>query len=142
LGSWPWQHIENCADCIVTAAESPNSIAETFNAIDGDDIRVWRYVRAFAKGSGQPGYMIPIPYRVGLWFAQLAALVSRTLFGKGGKLPSLLMPLRYEWQFKPVRFDNQKLRTLLHWNPPLSFDQCAAVSFRQTPALDAVTEVK
>jgi nucleoside-diphosphate-sugar epimerase len=138
----PLCHIENCADCIVAAAESPNSIGESFNAIDGDDIRVWRYVRAFAKGSGQPGYMIPLPYHVGLWVAQFAALVSRILFGKGGKLPSLLMPLRYQWQFKPVRFDNRKLRNVLHWKPSLSFDKCSETSFRKLPAQDPAIEVK
>ncbi len=142
LNRLPLCHIENCADCIVTAAESPSSIGESFNAIDGDDVRVWRYVRQFAKGSRQSGFLVPIPYRLGLFVAKLAAFTSRTLFGKGGKLPSLLMPLRYEWQFKPVRFPNQKLRNVLHWTPPLDFDQCAATSFRQIPEPDTVTEVK
>jgi nucleoside-diphosphate-sugar epimerase len=125
----PLCHVENCADCLVTAIENPASSGEILNVIDGDDIRVWRYAREYARRSGQKGFLLPLPYRVGLGVAQLAALTSRTLFGKKGKLPSLLTPRRFESQFKPIRFSNRKVRTALKWTPPLSFEKCLDRSF-------------
>ena len=127
----PLSHVVNCADCLVAAVESPAAAGESFNVIDGDNIRVWRYVREYAKRTGQPGILIPIPYRLGLGVAFLALLVSRTLFGKKGKLPSLLVPRRFESQFKPVRFGSQKLKDKLSWSPPLSFDACLKETYAE-----------
>jgi nucleoside-diphosphate-sugar epimerase len=125
----PLSHVDNCADCLVTAIENPASSGEILNLIDGDDIRVWRYAREYARRSGQRGFLLPVPYRVGLGVAQLAALTSRTLFGSKGKLPSLLTPRRFESQFKPIRFSNRKVTSVLNWRPRLSFDQCLDASF-------------
>jgi nucleoside-diphosphate-sugar epimerase len=126
----PLCHVDNCADCLVTAAENPAASGEIFNIIDGDDIRVWRYVKEYARRTGQRGFMLPVPYRVGLGVAQLAALVSRTLFGSKGKLPSLLTPRRFESQFKPIRFSNRRGASTLNWTPRLSFKECLDASFR------------
>ena len=126
----PLSHVVNCADCLVFAAERTAAVGESFNVIDGDNIRVWRYVREYAKRTRQRGFLVPLPYHLGLGLAYLASLVSRTLFGRKGKLPSLLTPRRFEAQFKPIRFSNRKLRELLSWTPPLSFDECLNDTYR------------
>jgi nucleoside-diphosphate-sugar epimerase len=126
----PLCHVENCADCLATAIENPASSGEILNLIDGDDIRVWRYVKEYARRTGQRGFLLPVPYRVGLGVAQLAALVSRTLFGSKGKLPSLLTPRRFESQFKPIRFSNRRVASILNWTPRLSFKECLDATFR------------
>jgi nucleoside-diphosphate-sugar epimerase len=126
----PLSHVRNCANCLVTAVESPAAIGEIFNVIDGDDVRVWRYVREYAKGSNRSGFLVPIPYRFGLGVACLASLTSRVLFGRKGKLPSLLVPRRFESQFKPVRFSNRKLKDILSWSPPLSFEECLKLTYK------------
>jgi len=120
----PLTYVVNCADCLVVAAESQAAIGESFNLVDNDNIRVWRYVREYAKRTNQHAFFVPLPYRLGLGLAYLALFVSRTFFGKKGKLPSLLTPRRFEAQFKPIRFDSTKLRETLGWIPPLSFDEC------------------
>ena len=125
----PLAHVTNCADCIVAAVESSSAIGQTFNVVDEDDITVWRYVREYAKRTKQPGFYVPLPYSVGLAMAKLASLTSRMLFGKSGKLPSLLMPRRFESQFKPIRFSNQKLRQTLKWSPPLNFEECLNLTY-------------
>jgi UDP-glucose 4-epimerase len=126
----PLSHVVNCADCLVAAVERPAAVGEIFNVVDGDNIRVWRYVREYARRTGQRGFFIPLPYRLGIGVAYLASVVSRSLFGKKGKLPSLLTPRRFEAQFKPIRFSNRKLRELLAWTPPLSFDECLNDTYR------------
>lgn len=125
----PLSHVDNCADCLVAAVENPAASGEIFNIIDGDEVRVWQYVREYARRSGQRGFLLPVPYRVGLGLAQLAAFTSRRLFGSKGKLPSLLTPRRFESQFKPMRFSNQKLRAKLTRTPSLSFKQCLDRTF-------------
>ena len=125
----PLTHVANCADCLVTATESPASIGETFNMIDGDDIRVWRYVREYARRIGPRGVLLPIPYSIGVGMAHGAAIASKMLFGKKGKLPSLLMPRRFESQFKPIRFSNKKIKERLAWVPPLSLDECLSETY-------------
>ena len=119
----PLSHVDNCADCLVAAAERPAAIGETFNVIDGDDIRVWRYAREFLRSDSRR-VPLPLPYFLGFGLARFAALTSKVLFGEKGKLPSLLTPRRFESQFKPLQFSNQKLREKLAWTPPLSFDEC------------------
>jgi UDP-glucose 4-epimerase len=125
----PLSYVDNCADCLLAAVENPAASGEIFNIIDGDEVRVWQYVREYARRSGQRGFLLPVPYHVGLGLAQLAAFTSRRLFGSKGKLPSLLTPRRFESQFKPMRFSNQKLRAKLKWTPSLSFKQCLDRTF-------------
>ena len=125
----PLSHVANCADCVVAASECPAAIGQTFNVIDTDEVRVWRYVKEYAKRTDQSGFLFPIPYHVGLGIAQLALLTSRLLFGKKGKLPSLVTPRRFELQFKPIRFSNRKLREVLSWKPPHNFDECLKLTY-------------
>ena len=125
----PLTHVVNCADCLVATVERPAAVGETFNVIDGDNIRVWRYVHEYAKRTGQRAVLVPVPYRFGLGLAYLALGVSRTLFGKKGQLPSLLTPRRFESQFKPIRFSNRKLKEKLAWLPPLTFDACLTETY-------------
>lgn len=127
----PLSYVANCADCLVTSVERASAVSESFNVIDGDDIRAWRYVHEFKKRTGQGRIVVPLPYRFGLGLAHLASLTSRSLFGKKGQLPSLLLPRRYESQFKPIRFSTKKLKEKLAWYPPLSFDACLDETFGQ-----------
>jgi nucleoside-diphosphate-sugar epimerase len=125
----PLTYVDNCADCLVTAVENAAASGETFNVIDSDDVRVWRFARNYARRTGRHAFFVPVPYRMGLGLAQLAALTSRLLFKGKGKLPSLLTPRRFESQFKPIRFSNQRLRSKLNWRPRLSFAESLDQSF-------------
>ena len=129
----PLTHVDNCADCLVAALGNPAAIGESFNLIDGDNIRVWRYVREYARHSGQRGILVPLPYTLGLGIAHVASMTSRLLFREKGRLPSLLVPRRFESQFKPIRFRTRKLREVLNWAPPLGFENCLDVSFHAAP---------
>jgi nucleoside-diphosphate-sugar epimerase len=119
----PLTHVINCADALVTTIESPASAGQVFNVVDDDNVRVWRYAREYARRSGRGGLPLPVPYALGLGTARLASFVSRRWFGKKGKLPSLLTPRRFQWQFKPLRFSNKRLRQTLGWRPPLGLEE-------------------
>jgi hypothetical protein len=104
----PLSHVENCADCLVAAVERQTAIGETFNVIDDDDVRVWRYVRAFKQHSGSRGILLG-SYSVGLGMAKIAAIAAECCLAKR-EITALLTPRRFEAQFKPIRFSNQKLK--------------------------------
>jgi UDP-glucose 4-epimerase len=124
--------VVNCADCVVAAVECPDAVGQALNVVDSDEVRVWRYVREYAKGTKQSGFFVPVPYLLGLGVARIASITSWVLFGKRGKLPSLLVPRRFETQFKPIRFSTRKLIETLKWRPPLSFRDCLASTFNST----------
>ncbi len=133
----PLIHVDNCADCVVAATEHPDAVGETFNLVDGDEIRVWRYVREFARRSELPAIYVPLPYNLGLAVAKLANWTSRRLFGDRGKLPSLLSPRRYRSQFRPLRFPNQKVETRLGWRSPLNFRRAAEATYSKAEPRDS-----
>jgi nucleoside-diphosphate-sugar epimerase len=125
----PLSHVLNCADCLVKAVETPLGGTHVFNVFDADEVRVSRYVSEYKRRSGKRGLVFPIPYHVGLGFAKLATITSWMAFGRKGKLPSLLMTRRFESQFKPVRFSNEKLRKDLGWTQRFNFEQCLDFTF-------------
>lgn len=129
FGRLPLTYVANCADCLVTMLENPASVGQVFNIVDGDEIRVWRYVWEFAQRSGQPGIPIPVSYHLALGAARLAHIISKKLFRTKGELPSLLTPDRLESQFKPLRFSNRKLQTVLKWRAPRTFEACLAQAY-------------
>ncbi|TPQ27241.1 NAD(P)-dependent oxidoreductase [Bradyrhizobium guangdongense] len=120
----PLTYVRNCADCIAVAVEDPRASGQIFNIVDDDEIRVWHYAREYVRRTKRSRWLLPIPYYFGLGVAWIAQLFSRSCFGSKGKLPSLLTPLRYQQQFKPIRFGNGKLRKVLDWAAPIKFDHC------------------
>jgi UDP-glucose 4-epimerase len=120
----PLTHVENCADLIANAAEHPRARGETFNAVDGDDVTSWGYLGHYLRRTGTRALRVPVPYGVALTGVRLARLVSKALFRGKGKLPSLLVPCRFEARFKPLRFSHRKAREVLGWAPPLDFAAC------------------
>ena len=75
-------------------------------------------------------YLIPVPYWAGKAVANLASLTSRLLFGRNGRLPSLLSPLKYEAQLKPLRYSTRKLKQELNWLPVIGFDEAMRRSYQ------------
>ena len=78
------------------------------------------------RNSGQPGWRLPIPY----WFAiGTVRLAFATVFRQATKVPSVLIPNRFESRLKPLRFENRKLRETLGWTPPLDYKQSLARTY-------------
>ena len=61
---------------------------------------------------------------------RVAQALSRAIFEYGGKLPSILVPCRFEARFKPVRFSNRKLAERVDWTPPHDYAACLDRTFR------------
>ena len=115
----PLTHVENCAHAFAEAAENPKAIGQTFNVVDDQGPTISEYLWDYLRETGTKGLRVPIPYGLAISGVRLARWTSKTLFRGKGKLPSILVPCRFEARFKPLRFDNRKLREVLGWAPPL-----------------------
>jgi nucleoside-diphosphate-sugar epimerase len=117
----PLTFVENCADTVVKAAESPLPGSTEYNVIDSEGISAWRYAGDFMRKSGKRGIRIPVPYWLGLLVAKTASWMSRKAFGLRGQLPSFLAERRFKAQFKPLVCKPQKLERELGWRQTVSY---------------------
>jgi UDP-glucose 4-epimerase len=122
----PMTHVENCADVFALCAVDPRARGETFNVVDGPGERIWTYLGDWQRGTGQPGLRVPVPYRLSLWAVRFA---YATVFRSATKVPTVLMPDRFESRLKPLHFENRKLREVLGWSPPLDHSACLARTY-------------
>ena len=122
----PMTHVENCADVFALAATDMRARGQTLNVVDGPGERVWTYLSDYLRGSGQPGWRLPVPYRLALLMVRLG---FATVFRTATKVPGILIPRRFESRLKPLRFENRKLRETLGWTPPLDYQQCLARTY-------------
>jgi 2-alkyl-3-oxoalkanoate reductase len=126
----PMTHVENCAYVFALAATDARAGGQTLNVIDGPGERIWRYLSDYKRGSGQPGWSVPVPYWVAILAVRLAFI---TIFRRATKVPSILIPRRFESRLKPLRFENRRLRDTLRWTPRLDYRECLARTYGPTP---------
>jgi UDP-glucose 4-epimerase len=122
----PLTHVENCADLFALAAADPRAVGETFNVVDGEGERIWGFLGAYLRGSGERGTRIPVPYALAFGLVRLA---YATVFAGSSKLPQILVPCRFESRLKPLRYTNRHAREILGWRPPLDLAECLARTF-------------
>ena len=119
--SLPITYIDNCAAAFVKAVEcaAPPRIV---NVIDDNVPTAWQFMGEYLNRTKTRGMRVPIPFFWAQTTAWSASLCSRIFFGKRGKLPSMLMPVRLA-VFRSLRFPNHVLKRDLEWRPVVSFDQ-------------------
>ena len=98
----PMTHVENCADVFALAAVDPSARGQTLNVIDGPGERIWTYLSDYMRGSGQPGWRVPVPYWFAIWVVRLG---FATVFRRATKVPSILITAsaRGDAQAAPLR---------------------------------------
>ena len=120
----PLSYVENTASAFVSATEKPAAVGQVLNVLDNERISAWRYARSLiGRGDGSPRLRVPVPYWMAIATTRLAQWTSRRIFRGKGKLPSILVPCRFEARFKTVRFTDQKLRTVLEWTQPVPYEE-------------------
>ena len=129
----PLTHVENCADLFALCVDAPAATGRTYNVVDTDQIRIWRYLGDHLRRSHEAGLRIPLPYGVGFAAARLAQATSRWIFTGKGKLPGVLVPCRFEARFKPLRFPATRAHRELGWTAPLSYEECLQRTYGPPP---------
>lgn len=117
----PLCYVENCAEAFVAATVDDAAAGDTFNVVDDEPVTARRYTAEYLERTGAPGRLVCMPYRLALAVSRLGSAVGARLFGDGAELPDVLMPARFEAQFKPLEFPNDKIRTRLGWRPHVRF---------------------
>jgi len=117
----PLTYVENCADSFVTALETPAACGQTYNVVDTDTVTAWQFMGECLQAGAAVGRRLYLPYWLGIGVAQLANWTSRWLFGPTGKLPGLLVPIKFRARFRPLEFPNGKIREELGWHPKWNF---------------------
>jgi UDP-glucose 4-epimerase len=113
--------VENCADAFAVAATDDRARGQTFNVVDGPGERAWSFLGAYQRGAGQPGWRLPVPYRLALWGVRLGSALG---LRRMARAPSILDPRRFEARLKPLRCEPHRLRGLLGWNAPFDHAEC------------------
>jgi 2-alkyl-3-oxoalkanoate reductase len=125
----PVTYVENAAEAIIAAVASQATGGKTLNLIDSTGESTGKYTRQMLRWQGKRCLIVPLPYWLGYLNAKVARLVSRVLFRGKGKLPGILIPCRFAARFKPLRFPNDRIQTVLHWQPRISMDEAIKRTF-------------
>jgi nucleoside-diphosphate-sugar epimerase len=117
----PLTYVENSAQAIVMALESPAADRGTFNVID-DELPTQRQYAGELKNRWPTSIrIIPIPWTAMRAIAGCADLTNKLLFKGRAKLPGLLVPARLHARCKPLRFANARLKQATGWTPKYSW---------------------
>ena len=120
LTRMPMTYVENCADVFSLAAVDARARGQTLNVVDDPGQRIWTYLSDYMRGSGRAGWRVAVPYSLAISAVRLA---YATVFRNATKVPSILIPRRFESRLKPLHFENRKLREVLGWFPPFDYHQ-------------------
>jgi len=136
----PLTHVDNCAEAFALAAEHTGTTGETLDVVDDDLPTARAYARDWLDHHGG-GRTVPIPYFLARGGVGLVNRVSRWVFGPGGKLPSMFVPVRFELRYKPLSFSNAKLRSVLGWRPRFDYRQALERTYgRPDPEIRSAAE--
>ncbi|MBW4646355.1 MAG: NAD(P)-dependent oxidoreductase [Goleter apudmare HA4340-LM2] len=131
----PLTYVENCADAIITAAESPTAVGQTLNIVDDDLPTQSLYAHKLTKLMPQSPYTIPLGWTVSRLLAQTFWLANQLLLAGKIKLPGILVPARLHARFKPLRYTNIRAQQVLNWRPQYDLDAALARSCSQQDLL-------
>lgn len=134
----PLTHVENCAQVFAAVVDDPAAIGQTINVVDREAVSAWRYQGDYLRGSKTRGVRVPVPYFVARTLVGLAHGMSRLIFRGKGKLPSILVPCRFEARFKPLTFDRTRAQQFRGGVPEIPYRDCLGRTYPEAdPAVAA-----
>lgn len=131
----PLTYVENCAEAIVMAAESPAAIGQTLNIVDNDLPTQNVYAQKLKDLMSQSPHTIPLSWTVSRLVAQTLWLANQLVFAGKIKLPGILVPARLHARFKPLHYTNIRAQQVLGWRPQYDLETALARSCSQQDLL-------
>jgi nucleoside-diphosphate-sugar epimerase len=110
-------HVDNCASACIAALDA-RAAGLDLNVEDGHQLRPAPFAAAVDPGGRHrvaPGWALHA-------LASAGGLSTRAVLA-GRRVPGLLIPARFRARFHPATVDPGRLRSVLGWHAPLSFEQ-------------------
>lgn len=117
----PITYVENCAERFAAAVDVPAAAGQTLNVVDPEPVTAWEFARERRRRTGAAGMDVPVPHALARIVPRLAQAISRRAFDGAGKLPSILMPARFDARYSPLAFPATRLAAVLGPQPPFDF---------------------
>jgi len=115
-------HVDNCADCVRAALDSPESAGAEINVIDADDVTAWRFLGDHLAQSGRAGFRVPVPRSVAAALAWAIQTFAAFVWGERAKLPSLFARGSFAEAFRARRHSRARLAALLPSHRPITYE--------------------
>lgn len=119
----PLTYVENCAEAIILAAETEESIGQTLNIIDDNLPTQNTYIKKLCDRTPSPPRMILVPWTIMRLVTNALWLYNQKFLQGHLKVPSIFVPARMQARFKPLRYSNQRIKQILNWTPKYNLDQ-------------------
>lgn len=119
----PLTYVENAAEAFARTLDEPATHGETYNVLDTPSVSAWRHQGRCLRELKQRGWRLYVPHAAGLLGARIATWCSKALYRGKGKLPGILMPVRFRARFRPLRFDPSKLRAAIGPHERFTYDE-------------------
>jgi nucleoside-diphosphate-sugar epimerase len=135
-GAWapiPLTYVENCAEAIVLAAERAEANGQVLNIVDDRPPTQRRYAALLRSRTTPRPRIVPLNWTVLRTVARLGWLWNRFALGGKAKVPGLLVPARLHARCKPLRYRNDKIKSVLGWTPRFTLDQAVDRSLADGP---------
>lgn len=104
----PLTFVDNCADALLVAAESPAAEGQTYNVVD-DDIPTAREYLSRYRREVERLRVVSLPMWATRLLSRAVAWYNRW---SRGQLPAILTPYKTEALWRSFRYDNSKLKSL------------------------------
>lgn len=108
----PLTYVENCADAIALAAQSPEAAGQVYNVVDDELITSRQYLAQYKK-QVKPVRSVSVPYKLIEWGS---GAVERYSHRSKGQLPAVFTPYKTKAMWGGNRFSNARLHAL-GWKP-------------------------
>lgn len=119
----PLVHVENCAAAIAIAATMPEVGGETFNLVDDRLPTRQEWLARLAGRGDSPRFFLTLPWK---FHRHVIATLGRFAVRLGispRTIPGLLLPVRLDARFKAFRYNNEKAKLMLGWQPRDRFEE-------------------